>query len=128
MRPAEAPVYPAVCGTTPIAVGRGWVPQCEEVADESWLEGLERQCTGEPSCHEKGSNCSLYANQMETENAIIKPTVSDFQDWKTGLQDTVCKCAMECKLPHIFGGQWRNLSFSSTKISLVRNQGSKTSS
>lgn len=35
MRPAEALVYPALCGTTPIAVGRGWVPLCEEVAEEN---------------------------------------------------------------------------------------------
>lgn len=60
--PAEAPVRSsALLGKTSIAVGRGWVHRWEEVARESWLEGLEEHWIWESVCHEnKGSNCSSF--------------------------------------------------------------------
>jgi len=44
-----------------VAVGRGWVHRWEEVARESWLEGLEEHWSWESICREnKGNNCSWF--------------------------------------------------------------------
>lgn len=105
---AEAPAHPStLLGKMSIAAGRGWVHRWEGGGGKSWLEGLGEHWIREPFCHEnKDCNCSWFlANQVNLK-AIIT-TKEDFLDQKTGCQDAVCECTMDCKLPFAWDQRWK---------------------